>query len=757
MRIKGWMTGLIFFLLAPSLLFASLWFYNRIESVTAIDRRLDGLALIQDLGQLAEYKAITRISRTVPEGLPEALRTFGGPEQADELDRQFQLFLNEDNAFQSLREVQNLIRSIEQQSKLAVASSLAMSEMPQLLTDLLLPVVIETTKLTDNAVRLAGRDQINVWDRILLPVQGGRFKVSADGASRETTFLFDDLTGPGADSLRKSARAYRRANLAFQSDSATLLTSLMNATTGSEITTGPVTLAQPLLVKATFNLWDGILKYINRELMRQRSETWLELGLAGIVAVLIIVGAFGISIALSRALADRTMREFENLGYHDPLTGLPNRRALMKKIRTLGKSNTPQAIGLAVFDLRQFRKTNDRFGDQVGDDFLRAVAEDLKQVAATDDFVCRTAGSEFFLLRPALRNPEQFKEFTYKVLKELCRERTVGETNTALDVNAGLYVHPADEPITDHVLIDATLALRAAKHDGPRKLAAFSSPMRAIFEKNSEIAKELRDALQNDDIVPWFQPQVDIKTGRVVGAEALVRWIDHDGKVRYPGSFLSAAEEAGYMEPIETAVRDQAFDLAQNLRHTDLPRIHLGLNVTAALLASSEATEALHRQVLALGMKPSQFSIEILEAVMIDETAATPVKENIARLSELGFYIELDDFGTGHSSISSLRDLKVDRVKIDRSFISGVDKNPDLQKFTSALINLAKSLDISVLAEGVETEGERLWLQENGCDVIQGFLISKAIPRDQLMAMIVHQEQLQRALAPATMKQAIKA
>nr|WP_296587989.1 EAL domain-containing protein [Roseibium sp.] len=166
-------------------------------------------------------------------------------------------------------------------------------------------------------------------------------------------------------------------------------------------------------------------------------------------------------------------------------------------------------------------------------------------------------------------------------------------------------------------------------------------------------------------------------------------------------------------------------------------RIHFGLNVSSDLLSSADAVEALYNQVKDMGLEPTVVSVEILEAVMIDENASTPIKENIARLSELGFFVELDDFGTGHSSISSLRDLKIDRVKIDRTFISGVDTDPDLQKFTSALINLAKSLDISVLAEGVETEGELRWLQENGCDVIQGFLVSKAVPEDQLAAMVL--------------------
>lgn len=743
-------------MLAPSLLFASLWFYNKFESVHSIDRSLNGLALIRALGPLAQEKAITGSIKEVPDQLAAGLRDFGGPDRADYLDAQFRSFLEEKDVPKALRHVRDLAQSIDQLGKLTASSSYETSKMPHLLTVELLSVVIETTKMADNARMLAVREDINVWDKMLIPVQGGQFKVAADSVSRETNRFFDDLTGPTAETLRQQAQAYRSANVAFQGQGSKLLSSTIKASAGADIVSDPVIQAQPELVAVTFNLWRGVLDYLNDNLQRQRTETLFAVSLAGLVGSLVIFAAFGIGVALSRALADRTLKEFEQLGYHDPLTGLPNRRALLETIRTLSKSDTSEPVGIAVFDLMQFRKVNDRFGDQGGDGVLRAVAQDLNRLAETDDLVCRTGGSEFVLLRPALDRPHRFERFAKKILHALCRERQVGETVTALEVNAGLYLHPANEPVTDHILMDATLALRTAKQNGPRKLASFAPQMRAIFEKNSEIAKELRVALQQGDIVPWFQPQVDIHTGLVVGAEALVRWIDH-GEVRFPGAFLPAAEEAGYMEPIETAVREQAFELARDLRHKSERCVHLGLNVTAALLASSEATEALHQKVLALGLKPSDFSIEILEAVMIDETAAMPVKENIARLSDLGFFIELDDFGTGHSSISSLRDLKVDRVKIDRSFVAGVDTKPELQKFTSALINLAKSLDISVLAEGVETEGERRWLQQNGCDVIQGFLISKAIPREQLMAMILRQDHLQRVAAPGQVFQAMNA
>ena len=187
------------------------------------------------------------------------------------------------------------------------------------------------------------------------------------------------------------------------------------------------------------------------------------------------------------------------------------------------------------------------------------------------------------------------------------------------------------------------------------------------------------------------------------------------------------------METIDSTVRRQAMGMAARLLKDNPIPFHVGLNISTSLLTDPCCVDLLLNEVGMAGLEPSQVAIEILEAVMIDAYAAAPVLSHVAELSKHGFFIELDDFGTGHSSISSLRDLRVDQVKIDRSYVTGVDKNPELQKFTSALIQLARSLDISVLAEGVETKGERAWLAENGCDAIQGFLISKAVPESNLL------------------------
>lgn len=736
MRIRGWLTGLIVFLLAPSLLFASLWFYNKFENVNAIDRSLTGLGLIQAIGPLMQEKALTGEIQNPPENLKKQLVEFAGENRVADMLQDLRTLLGDPEVPLALRKAQSLSTSLAQLAMLESSVSYEASRLPDLINDTLPSVVIESSIMVINAKRLSERPKINTWDKMLIPVQGGQFKVAADAAIRKISAYLDALTGDKAVALRENADLYKKSNYAYQTEGAKLLRSTLKGAKGSDIIAAPVIEVQPDLVHASFMLWQSSVDYLYQDLQKRRAETLFAVSLAGMVGGFVILAAFIVGVALTRALADRTQREFENLGFHDPLTGLPNRRALLKAIRTISPEDTNTRSGVILIDLRHFKKINDRFGDHSGDSILRDVAAQLMLFADNDDFIGRTGGTEFLLLRPDVKNVAEFEQLAGTIIDELEKERTIDGNKASLEVNAGLLISQEGDNVTDQVLVDAALALRSAKQQGPGKFDLFTAGMRTSFVNNGETAKQVLRALRKGGITPWFQPQIDLHTGKVVGAEALVRWIDND-KIHYPGSFLPAATEAGYMDQIDATVREKTLHLAAQMNASTKQQIHFGLNVSSDLLSDATAVEALYRQVQEMGLEPTVISVEILEAVMIDEHAATPIKENIARLSELGFFIELDDFGTGHSSISSLRDLKIDRVKIDRSFVSGVDEDPGLQKFTSALINLAKSLDISVLAEGVETEGERDWLQQNGCDVIQGFLISKAVPEEQLATMIL--------------------
>ena len=254
------------------------------------------------------------------------------------------------------------------------------------------------------------------------------------------------------------------------------------------------------------------------------------------------------------------------------------------------------------------------------------------------------------------------------------------------------------------------------------------SDSREAYEHRRLHGGKLRQGLSQGHILPWFQPQVCIRSGALIGFEALVRWDDPATGLQNPAEFLPLAKEIGLMSDLDSEVQRQAFDTLSNFHEHGLGSCDVGINLTAGQLADSGLIDYLCLEIERTGLQPEHIAIEILESAMLDEAAADPIKANINRLGDLGFRIELDDFGTGHAGLSSLRDLTVTRIKIDRSFVSNVHKDAKLQKFTRALIALAKTLGIEVLAEGVETAEELSWLEAEGCDAVQGYFIAKPMP-----------------------------
>ncbi|MTI42270.1 bifunctional diguanylate cyclase/phosphodiesterase, partial [Roseibium hamelinense] len=722
MNIRQWLSGIVVFLLAPSLLFAGLWVKNSLNEVRALDAGLSALNAASGLESAIRARMLQDdpLSDLAPPEIRPALQM--SEEEAVEYQLSLTVFRDAETVHGALRGARSAIRLLFQSAKISSVISPQASELAYLISDTLPTVIIESSAMVHGGLRLAEKPELNLWDKMAIPVQGGQFKVSADTVTRVTNMTIGMLPEAGTADLRMLSDNYRASNGIYQNAGSRLLMSTSAAQTGQDIEAGPVLDAWPELANATMDLWAGSVAYLTAELEERRSATSLGVVLAGTVGLLVIAAAFGLAIVLSRAVAERTQKEFDKLGYHDPLTGLPNRRGLMSALEVEAGTEPEGFPALMLLDIRRFKAINNRYGDEVGDSVLRSIAEDLAVFGDTDDFIVRTGGTEFAILRRNVTDQKSFHELGEKIVQHLARERNVDGFDISLESCIGYAIGTVRQQATEQLIMDATLALRSVKQRNTLSVCQFHPNMRAQFEKNTEIAKDLLEAMNSGHILAWFQPQICAKSDTVVGAEALVRWVDAENGVRYPGAFLPAAEEAGYMERVDRCVRKQALAMTARLRENCPIPFHVGLNLTASVLIDEDCVALLLEEVEAAGLKPDCVSIEILEAVMIDEFAATPIKANIAKLSELGFFIELDDFGTGHSSITSLRDLKVDRVKIDRSFVRGVDSDPELQKFTRALIQLARSLDISTLAEGVETEAERTWLADHGCDVIQGFL-----------------------------------
>lgn len=734
LKISKWLSGVVVLLLAPSLLFASLWIKNTLNEVHAVEHGLFGLEKIQHLSPLVRQRVLQDSIANAPQKSPFSDDNNFTENERVRLDDSYRAFLSRENRSAAIADARAIVRTISQSVKLTSVTGDQTVELPYLVSDTLLTLIIEASTMIQSGERLAKRDVVNLWDKMSVPVQGGQFKVAADSIARTTRIHFPYLDQDKSETLNSLAARYWHANAIYQRAGAQLLMSTSRATSGSEIVIEPARNALPPLLTATLDLWEGTINHLIVDLKERREAALLSVKIAGAIGLLVILAAFGLAVLLSRSLAEKTEQEFQKLGFHDPLTGLPNRRALMKTIETLAIASDSGITGLVHVDVRQFKAINNRYGDQIGDAALRSIAEQLEKISGARDLVARIGGTEFVLLRRQVNNVTDLWDIANAITASLGTERNVDGFLLRHDCSVGISISQNGSAASEQLITDAALAVRAAKQKGSLGVCIFEPEMRTSLEKNSMIAEDLLDALKKGDIVPWYQPQVCATSGALIGAEALVRWVDLENGVRFPGSFLPAATEAGYMDAIDAAVRSQAMLLASDLLQQCPKNFHIGLNMSASLLADPNCVDLLLNDLKQTGLSPSHVSIEILEAVMIDEFAAAPIRANISQLSDHGFFIELDDFGTGHSSISSLRDLKIDRVKIDRSFVSGVDSNPDLQKFTSALIQLARSLDISVLAEGVETDAERVWLAENGCEAIQGFLISKAIPGEDLLA-----------------------
>ncbi|MEM1297939.1 MAG: EAL domain-containing protein [Pseudomonadota bacterium] len=279
---------------------------------------------------------------------------------------------------------------------------------------------------------------------------------------------------------------------------------------------------------------------------------------------------------------------------------------------------------------------------------------------------------------------------------------------------------------------ETTKSLQKVSVDLAAREKELSASQEAYERKRLQGAK-LRQAMADGHVVPWFQPQICMNTRRVLGFEALARWIDPVLGPQSPAEFLPLAQEIGLMTELDSALQRQAMAALRGFHEAGLGGCDVGINLTAAQLAEPGFVDSICMETDRTGLEPEHVSIEVLESAMLDEAAADPIKENVNRLAGLGYRIELDDFGTGHAGLSSLRDLDVTRIKIDRSFVRDVHQDTKLQKFTRALIGLAKTLEIEVLAEGVETEAEFAWLAAEGCDSVQGFLIARPMPLEEIL------------------------
>lgn len=428
------------------------------------------------------------------------------------------------------------------------------------------------------------------------------------------------------------------------------------------------------------------------------------------------------------------------MALHDSLTGLPNRTLLQDRLDgMLSDFREADAGALLVLDVDNFKTINDTLGHDAGDALLCTFAERLQSALTDKDLVARTGGDEFAIIVGA-KTEEQVQEVVDRIYSQLrepfCHEGRLLECGASI----GASLIPRDGQTRSEVLKAADIALYAAKAGGRAQLKLFEPAMMTEVERHQAMIASARRALQNQSIVPHYQPKISLRTSRVTGFEALLRWRDDDGQLYGPDVLKAAFDDPALGGPLSDTMLARVLDDARIWLNEGLEFGHIAINVTASDFRRGCFAENLLARLKEKDVPPEHIQIEVTETVFLGRSAGY-VEEALKCLSEHGVRIALDDFGTGYASLSHLNQFPVDMLKIDRSFVSQIGLNSDAEAIAATVINLGHCLGLEVIAEGIETPAQESHLLAAGCDTGQGYLYAKALPADAIPQILRDQEQ----------------
>ena len=435
-------------------------------------------------------------------------------------------------------------------------------------------------------------------------------------------------------------------------------------------------------------------------------------------------------------LADITGRKrvderTRHLAEHDFLTDLPNRVLFLDRLRLGLATARRQHTRLAVMfiDLDRFKEINDGHGHQVGDLVLKEVARRLSKCVRNVDTVSRMGGDEFVILLAGIGGVDQAAHVAANVLHAVSQPIDVEAQQVALSVSIGIAMYPGDGDGVEQLLRNADLAMYHAKQSGRNDFQFFSQAMNVHVIERVQMENSLRQALAHGEFVLEYQPEVAIDSGLVIGVEALLRWRHPERGLLLPDQFLTVAEECGLIVPIGEWVLREACAQAQRWREQGVPVV-VGVNLSTVQFFHDNLVACVDEALRSSGLPPQYLDLEITEAVIMRGDAGTVA--TVGALHQRGVRLTIDDFGTGYSSLSFLRRYPLSKLKIDRSFVEDIERDPNDAAIIPAIIAVARSLKLRVIAEGVETEEQLRFLQQHGCDEYQGFYASMASPNPDL-------------------------
>ncbi|MEO8164246.1 MAG: EAL domain-containing protein [Betaproteobacteria bacterium] len=452
-------------------------------------------------------------------------------------------------------------------------------------------------------------------------------------------------------------------------------------------------------------------------------------------------------LRVKNTLAAKAYRD--RLANSDLLTGLPNRRSFMDRLDWAIRHAERYSLAGAVLhiDLDRFKQINEALGPKVGDQLLQAVALRAEECLRSTDTLgrlgdagaqaslSRLAGDEFTILLPAISQPESAGVVAKRVLDAVGTPFKLGEQEVLITCSIGIAVFPSDGTEADSVIQNAEIAMHHAKREKKGSYQFYSSELNARALHKLSLGNELRAALDRDELRLFYQPKLDTMTGALIGAEALVRWQHPQRGLVNPGEFIPIAEETGLIVPLGAWVLRQACRQIKEWGEAGFTVPRISVNVSSQQFREGHLHETVRNVLAASGVMPQKLSIELTESVLIDNAQRNI--EILNQLKAMGIQLSMDDFGTGYSSLSYLHRFPLDELKIDRSFLMAIQTAADHSAIIVAIIAMAHSLGLRVVAEGVETTHQLNFLKAQGCDEFQGFLMSKPVPADAFAAVFL--------------------
>jgi diguanylate cyclase (GGDEF)-like protein/PAS domain S-box-containing protein len=458
-----------------------------------------------------------------------------------------------------------------------------------------------------------------------------------------------------------------------------------------------------------------------------------------------LAGMIGVSTDISERKALEA--ELERRASHDLLTGLHNRHVFFDLLalalrRTRRTKNSPK-VGVLFMDLDSFKTINDSLGHEAGDRLLVAVAERLKNRLQPEDVLARFGGDEFAVLLETVENPSEVIRVAQRIAEGLRKPFTVDDHQVSVSTSVGVALgtaHANDDP--EGMLREADAAMYRAKEQGPGRYAVFDPAMQTRAQQRLELEAELRRALEQGELVLYYQPEVSLHDGSMVGFEALLRWQHPERGLLKPSAFVPLAEETDLIMPIGRWVLEEACWQAKQWEEEHLPAspVTMEVNLSSRQLARRGLARTVEEALTRADLEAHALALEMTETVLIG--ASEHNAQALEALKKMGIRLSLDDFGTGYSSLSYLKRLPVDRVKVDRTFVKGLGGNATDTAVVRMIIELCHALGVEVLAEGVETSEQAALLRDMGCDLGQGYYFARPLRSEELA------EQLPEAFLP---------